>query len=103
VTVSRVSMRSLMPFHACATGPISFTASGWPDSSSVTAQGHGKVVKWGVSCGFVAAGDVSGVPADGGQGPGGTMEVPTLTSPASRDPPADAILAYPGCPLPLPA
>ena len=29
------------------------------------------------------------------------MEVPTLTSSASRDPPADAIFAYPGCPLPL--
>ena len=31
------------------------------------------------------------------------MEVPTLTSPASRDPPADAIFAYPGCPLNNPA
>jgi hypothetical protein len=51
----------------------------------------------------MAAGDVSGVSAGGGQGPGGTMEVLTLTSPASRDPPADAIFAYPGCPLPLPS
>jgi len=32
---------------------------------AVLAQGHGKVVKWGVSCWFIAAGDVSGVPADG--------------------------------------
>src|SRR4249920_3127773 len=36
-------------------------------------------------------------------GPGGTMEVLTLTSPALRDPPADAIFAYPGCPLAVPS
>ena len=57
-----------------------------------------------VICGVVAAGDVPGVSGSGGQGPGGTMEVLTLTIACHEGrPPADAIFAYPGCPQPVPS
>jgi hypothetical protein len=50
------------------------------------------------------AGDVPGVSAGGGQGPGGTMEVPTLTIFCRKGrPPADDIFAYSGCPQPVPS
>jgi hypothetical protein len=57
-------------------------------------------VTWGV----VTTADVSGVSADGGRGPGGTMEVLTLTIACHEGrPPADDIFAYPGCPQPVPS
>jgi hypothetical protein len=56
-----------------------------------------------VTCGVVTTDDVSGVPAGGGRGPGGTMEVLTPTSPAARTPPADDIFVHPGCPQPVPS
>lgn len=52
-----------------------------------------------VACTFAAADDVPGVSAGDGRGPGGTMEVPTLTIACHEGrPPADDIFAYPGCP-----
>jgi hypothetical protein len=52
-----------------------------------------------VTCDVVAAGDVPGVSAGVGQGPGGTMKVRTLTIACHEGyPPADAIFAYSGCP-----
>jgi hypothetical protein len=57
-----------------------------------------------MSCGVVATGGASGVSAGGGQGPGGTMEVLTLTIFCREGrPPADDIFAYCGCPQPVPA
>src|ERR1700691_5168349 len=38
-----------------------------------------------MACGVVTAGDVPGVSGSGGQGPGGTMEVLTLTIACTRD------------------
>ena len=50
------------------------------------------------------ADDMSGVAAGGGQGPGGTMKVPTLST-ACREgrPPADDIFVYYSCPQPVPS
>jgi len=54
-----------------------------------------------VTCDVVTTGEASGVSAGGGQGPGGTMEVPTLTIACHEGrPPADDIFAYSGCPQP---
>jgi hypothetical protein len=50
-----------------------------------------------VTCDVVAAGDVPGVSAGAGQGPGGTMKVRTLTIACHEGyPPADAIFVYSG-------
>jgi hypothetical protein len=55
--------------------------------------------------GVVTTGDVSGVSAGGGGGPGETMEVPTLTVVCHEGrPPADAIFSHAGCcPQPVPS
>ena len=57
-----------------------------------------------MTCGVVVGVDVPGVSVGGGRGPGGTMEVLTLTIACrERRPPADAIFAHPsGCPQPVP-
>ena len=55
-----------------------------------------------MTCGVVTAVDAPGVSAGGGQGPGGTMEVPTLTIFRREGrPPADDIFVYSGCPQPV--
>ena len=57
-----------------------------------------------VTCGAVAAGDAPGVSSSGGRGPGGTMEVLTLTIACHEGrPPADDIFAYSCCPQPVPS
>ena len=67
-------------------------------------QGHGKVVKWGFDLLFRTVCDVPSVSAGGGQGPGGTMEVPTLTIFCHEGlPPADDIFLHSGCPQPVPS
>jgi hypothetical protein len=62
-------------------------------------QGPGKVGIEAVTCYAVAAGDAPGVSSGGGQGPDGTMKVPTLTIFChGGHPPADDIFVYDGCP-----
>src|SRR5579859_4782827 len=57
-----------------------------------------------MTCGVVTAVDEPGVSSADGRGPGGTMEVPTLTIFCREGhPPADDIFAYWGCPQPVPA
>jgi hypothetical protein len=70
----------------------------------VQARDTAKSLSEAMTCGVVATGGASGVSAGGGQGPGGTMEVPTLTIFCREGrPPADDILAYCGCPQPVPS
>jgi hypothetical protein len=57
-----------------------------------------------VTWGAVTVVDVACVSVGGGQGPGGTMEVPTLTIFCREGhPPADDIFAYCSCAQPVPA
>jgi hypothetical protein len=75
----------------------------WVPYLTADSPGTRKSRNEAVTCGVVAAGDVPGVSASGGQGPGGTMEVLTLTIACHEGrPPADDIFAYPGCPQPVP-
>jgi pimeloyl-ACP methyl ester carboxylesterase len=74
--------------------------------AQAAAQARDPARSWSeaVTCGVVTAGDVPGVSGSGGQGPGGTMEVPTLTIFCREGhPPADDIFTYPRCPQPAPA
>jgi hypothetical protein len=55
-----------------------------------------------VTCGVQEAEGHLAASASGGRGPGGTMEVPTLSIARHEGrPPADDIFAHPGCPQPV--
>ena len=77
--------------------------SGVPSAEVVAPAARDTAKSWikAVTCGAVMAVDAPGVSAGGGQGPGGTVEVTTLTIFCREGhPPADDIFAYPGSTAP---